>query len=495
MSPGVTAPAKRNPYVGPRPFRLGDRLYGRDRETRDVIVMLMAERILLLHAPSGAGKTSLLQASVIPGLKEEGFNVSEPLRVNAVPDNGVTPANRYIWSTIVGLAGNDAARSERYAAMTLSSYLKSEYDPRAEKEPYVLIFDQFEEIVTLDPGDRRRQAEFFEDVGAVLKNRNRWALFSMREDFMGGLAPFAARVPSHLKVRYRLDFLGHEAAMEATQRPAADEGVTFDADAAWGLIKRLAKIRRQLPGEQKATTVDGPYVEPVHLQAVCTELWRRLSEEWGDELQTILPKDVEMFGDVNAALAAYYSRSVTKVAKTTGASERAIRDWFEEKLMTEDGWFRNQTQTGPSVAGVDGEAVLKGLGDQYLIRSDQRGATMWYELAHDQLIEPICVDNAAWREANLGPYELAARDWDRGGRADLYLLSELRLARAKEWRVAKADSSQVLQDFIAASEERLHEEKRSRRRDDLLKGVGTVALIASVVALIEAVLIVVLITT
>src|SRR4051794_27890326 len=101
---------KRNPYVGPRPFRYRDRLYGRDGEARDIIVMLMAERVLLLHSPSGAGKTSLLQAKVIPSLRtDEGFKVSEPLRVNAVPVDGVTPRNRYVWSVIVGLAGEDAA--------------------------------------------------------------------------------------------------------------------------------------------------------------------------------------------------------------------------------------------------------------------------------------------------------------------------------------------------------------------------------------------------
>jgi hypothetical protein len=48
-------PGLSNPYVGPRAFGSDDRLYGRDRETRELFDLLIAERIVLLHLPSGAG--------------------------------------------------------------------------------------------------------------------------------------------------------------------------------------------------------------------------------------------------------------------------------------------------------------------------------------------------------------------------------------------------------------------------------------------------------
>ena len=59
-----------NPYVGPRSFQAGEALYGRDHEIRDLLGLLIAERIVLLHSPSGAGKTSLVQAALIPQLEE-----------------------------------------------------------------------------------------------------------------------------------------------------------------------------------------------------------------------------------------------------------------------------------------------------------------------------------------------------------------------------------------------------------------------------------------
>jgi len=70
-----------NPYVGPRAFQYGERIYGRTREVLDLLDLVIAERITLLHSPSGAGKTSLVQAGLIPRLEGEGFRVLPPTRV------------------------------------------------------------------------------------------------------------------------------------------------------------------------------------------------------------------------------------------------------------------------------------------------------------------------------------------------------------------------------------------------------------------------------
>ena len=65
----TTARAHTNPYVGPQSFRRGDALYGRDREVADLLDLLIAERVVLLHSPSGAGKTSLIQARLLPAAR------------------------------------------------------------------------------------------------------------------------------------------------------------------------------------------------------------------------------------------------------------------------------------------------------------------------------------------------------------------------------------------------------------------------------------------
>ncbi|MGH2524524.1 MAG: ATP-binding protein, partial [Anaerolineales bacterium] len=95
-----------NPYVGPRPFRVGETLYGRSREISELLDLLIAERIVILYSPSGAGKSSLIQAGLIPRLGEEGFSVLPVMRVGAElpPFDGAAPSlNRYLFSLFLSI--------------------------------------------------------------------------------------------------------------------------------------------------------------------------------------------------------------------------------------------------------------------------------------------------------------------------------------------------------------------------------------------------------
>ena len=51
-----------NPYVGPRPFEQGEKLWGRDRETRELGYLLNVERIVLLEAASSSMRVVRLLA-------------------------------------------------------------------------------------------------------------------------------------------------------------------------------------------------------------------------------------------------------------------------------------------------------------------------------------------------------------------------------------------------------------------------------------------------
>jgi ABC-type multidrug transport system ATPase subunit len=55
---------KPTPYVGTRPFKTdeGDRFFGRDRESLDLLSLVISERLVLFYAQSGAGKSSLINA-------------------------------------------------------------------------------------------------------------------------------------------------------------------------------------------------------------------------------------------------------------------------------------------------------------------------------------------------------------------------------------------------------------------------------------------------
>src|SRR5215471_13686744 len=61
------------PFVGPRPFEQRDtfRFFGRDREASELVSLVLSHPAVLLYAQSGAGKTSLINAQLIPRLREQ----------------------------------------------------------------------------------------------------------------------------------------------------------------------------------------------------------------------------------------------------------------------------------------------------------------------------------------------------------------------------------------------------------------------------------------
>jgi hypothetical protein len=316
----ATVRAGHNPYVGPRGFQPGETLYGRDGEVLELLELLLAERIVLLHSPSGAGKTSLIQAALIPRLEEEGFEILPVIRVNLEPpvvtDTG-EGLNHYVLSTLLsleeGVSGRPQLDVAELARMSLDDYLSR---PPAEADNRVLIFDQFEEVL-LNPADQPAKREFFDQLGAALRPRERCALFAMRDDYVGALDPYLRALPTRAQVRFRLDFLTQQAAGQAVQGPAEQAGITFSEGAVTKLVDDLSQVWVPQP-DGSSQPRPGPYVEPVQLQVVCLRLWDRL----GPEQKEIRESDIESAGDVDKALSMYYAQQVADVA-TAPASASA----------------------------------------------------------------------------------------------------------------------------------------------------------------------------
>src|SRR6266542_3021260 len=396
-----------NPYVGPRSFQTGEALYGRDHEIRDLLGLLIAERIVLLHSPSGAGKTSLVQAALIPRLQEQEFTILPVMRVSLEPPavtkdegrttNGTTNgesvlrpsssvANRYVLSALLSLEEmlppEQQTPLDELAALSLDAYL-NRHPIASSANSTVLIFDQFEEILTVDPTNLADKHAFFAQVGRALRNRQRWALFSMREDYVAALAPYLRHIPTRLNCTCRLDLLGATAAQQAIRQPARGSGVEFDAAAATRLIDDLRRVHVQRPDGSVEEQL-GPAVEPVQLQVVCYRLWNMHFNGHG----------VESPGDDRQITLA----DVEGVGQSQGLDNRAIR------------------------------ALI----DAYLVRAEKRRGATWFELAHDRLIEPIRSDNAAWSVSHLSQLQRQADLWDTRSRPDGLLLRDAALVEAEK---------------------------------------------------------------
>ncbi|MEO8130022.1 MAG: ATP-binding protein [Bryobacteraceae bacterium] len=456
-----------NPYVGPKPFEIGQPLFGRDREVAELRYLLTSDRIVVLYSPSGAGKSSLVQAGLIPKV-ETRFEIWGPTRVNKAPPPGVE--NRYVWSTIAGLE-----KSSSFQQVSLAEYVSG----RSRDRNPLLIFDQFEEILRVDPVDLAVKRAFFEQLGEVLRDPQLWALFILREDFLAQLDPYARLIPTHLQNRYRIDRLTREAAVESIVKPTANTPRKYAEGVVDTLVDNLAKVKvQQLDGTFREEI--GAHVEPLQLQVVCFDLWDRMSP---DDL-AINPGDV---GDIDTALRSYYEKSIQKVAVGNRETERAIRDWFQDKLITADG-VRNQVlQESGHSGGLDNNLV-QGLVDTYLVRAEPRGGTTWFELAHDRLVKPLQDCNREWLAAHLSSLQKTAALWRAQGRPAGLLLEGDQLEEARQWALANpASLKPVEREILAASEHRVEEIRRDEEQNQKIRRAGIWAAGLAVVAIVACI--------
>lgn len=477
-------PHGENPFIGPRSFRTGEKLYGRDPEINQLLDLLIAERIVLLNSPSGAGKSSLLNAGLLPRLRAEGFVTPRALRVSVqLPDMALPPtANRFVVSLLLCLEEGVPAEA-RYPIDTLLSlplegYLDQRRAEQASEESVALLIDQFEEILTIDPNNREAKVAFFEELGRALRAKHRWALFAMREEFVAAMEPYARALPTRFATRYRLELLRPEQALDAIRIPAAEAGAPFAADAAEQLVRNLSLVRVQ-QADGSTAEQPGEAIEPVQLQVVLRRLWNTLPAE----AQSIEADHVKEVGQVDRALADYYADLVAGAEASAGASERSIREWIARELITEQG-FRNQVPQQPDrTRGLDNRA-LDALVNGYLVRADKRRGLIWYELAHDRLVSPIQANNAQWLEAHLHPLQRQAALWAAQSRAPGLLLRADALTGALAWAATHLDDlNPVEREFLDECRDAKAAEERERRAATRIKRLAVVASVTGVLAL------------
>jgi WD40 repeat protein len=472
-----------SPYVGPRAFVAGEPLYGREREIADLVDLVIAERVVLLYAPSGAGKSSLLQAGLTPRLVAEDFVVRPVARVGMPPPPGVT-ANRFVLSVLLSLEEDVPEDRQVPVAALAERSLAGYLDERMRREgagSEVLILDQFEEVLTTDPTARAAQLAFFAALGTALRDPRRHAVIAMREDFIAGLDPFKAAIPTRLRATYRLDLLQEAAARAAIQAPSRAAGVEFSDAAAHKLVDDLRRIQVQ---EADGATVmrPGAFVEPVHLQVVCRSLWARLPAD----ARRIDEADLAGLGDVDQALAAYYSDQVTAAAQACAVPERMLRGWIERTLVTPDGLRSQVLRTAGATLGL-ANAVLDELVDTHLLRADARRGVMWIELGHDRLVGPLRASNARWAQEHLGMFERQAELWDLQGRPDrLLLVDQVALARVV---LGGEQQTAVEQAFLEHSKAAIRRMRRAWIASVSMKvfaGLAAIGLVVAVVASLRA---------
>ncbi len=396
-----------NPYVGPRTFTRydGERFFGREREARDLLSLVISERLVLFYAQSGAGKSSLINARLVPQLEQAGFAVSPPGRVSGGPPPEIERVeNIFIFNLLLSLQ-HDTDHLDRFARMSLSEFLarltspdgqryycaagpqgRPPTDDTYQEMPYVLIIDQFEEIFTAHPARWPERDAFFRQLNAAMEEDPLlWVLLIMREDYVATLDPYAPLLTEGVRARFHMERLDYERALQAIKKPAAQQGRPFEP----GVAETLADNLRQIRVHGRTTPQLGQFIEPVQLQVVCYQLWESLgSQPSGPISQADLPLDY-----IDHCLIQFYENGLRQVARATSETELSLRQWFQEELITETG-TRGTVYRGPTHSGRLTNEAAELLVKHFLLRSEMRAGGVWYELTHDRFIDPILKSNA-----------------------------------------------------------------------------------------------------
>jgi hypothetical protein len=472
-----------NPYVGPRPFQREDaeRFFGRDKEAQELASRLVVNPVMVLYAQSGAGKTSLINARLIPLLHQKGCEVLPVARVRGQAGriSGETIRNVYVFHTVLSLA-SESADVQRLAKLSLKDSLQ-QISRATDEEGFhalsILIVDQLEEVFTLYPERWQDRKDFFDQIGQALEaDPQLRVLLALREDYLGELEPYGEFLPGKLRTQFRLERLRSKAALEAVELPLQTQGSgwTFEQGVAENLVDNLLRIPIEVPTGRMMIRQE--FVDPVQLQVVCQSVWAHCqsSRPEPSDKKVITSEDLEAFGDIDKALSSFYESAINRAIQATGVKEGVLRRWFEQDLITATG-TRGIVFQGPNETGGIPNAVVEQLVNQHIIRAEMRGGGRWYELTHDRLIAPIKASNEHWILSHSGDkqtqrrLEVRAEQWVRNGRSEEDLLDGGELLEARRWlespSAADIGYTEALFSLVQASEVRRREQEwRIRRR-------------------------------
>lgn len=381
------------PFPGPRPFTTAERkqFFGRAGETRDLVSLVIAHPLAVLHGPTGSGKTSLIHAGLVPELEAAGFEVLPVARIGGLLPPGTDAGrlrNVFTYSALLHWARADEQDVDLLSGYTLAGYLKRLLEQSTSKQPLAIVFDQVEDMFTTYPEQWQHREGFLRELAEVLQGdrgfglagRPLRVLLAIRDDRLGDLERHAHVVPDTLRVRYALDDLRLAEAIEAIHEPARGRISQTDAEQ---LGRALAHRRVRLPAG-KLALIATETVDPMHLQVACDEMWQRGGHGNAKDL------------DPDEALTRFVGAAVRRAAVGWSA-ERKIRRWLGERMITPDG-ARATARRGATSTGGLANNLVENLELERLVRAEERLGNKWYELAHDRLIEPIRRSHAQWSE-------------------------------------------------------------------------------------------------
>jgi WD40 repeat protein len=456
------------PYNGLQPYTEDDSEYffGRNGDRDLVIANLMASRLTVLYGPSGVGKSSLLQAGVMPHLRrldDESFSYVATEQAIVVyhaswRDDPLIDLTESLRAALPDDLDPDIAPEGPLSADLLRTVTR-----RLDADVYLLC-DQFEEETVYQEG---AQADAFAaELGRIITAAGLRVnvLLGVREDALAKLDRLEAYVPDLFSNSLRLDHLSVTAAREAIERPLVrynqehpSDPVTIEPALVDRLLNELRTGRVSVTDGADASSTASPSttIETPFLQLVMMRLW---SEETARGSRVLTESMLESLGGASRIVRTHLDSVMDRLTD----EQQEIAAHVFRHLVTPSGTKIAHTAADlADYAGLSDSAQLRGVleelasGEDRVLRPvpppvDQPGPPR-FEIFHD-VMAPAVLD---WRRRYVA-------EKDR-------LASEAALERARH-----------------ESEEEHRRTKRRLRRSRLLSATLALLLVAVIAAVVYA---------
>lgn len=474
-------------YPGARPFETEQQLIfkGRQADTERLLRLISLENLVVMYGKSGTGKSSLLNAGIIPRIKAEDAYLPVRVRFNAWQEGSdATPPAETARRSVRG--GTEPKRTflDKLIPDEASLWhdVKEHFILHGGKKGLLLVIDQFEELFTYPPEQVRDFGEQLAEALFKTVPQRYWdlletayagdarplgaaelALFQskpalkvvagIRSDRLHLLHRIEESLPVILKNLFELDALHPDAARLAITEPAAMPKMDwFDTEPFLYEEAAIQKILDFLTGQDAKPDVEVPpapkseipnpksKIEATQLQIICSEVERRVSEAG---VQMVSPGMVD---DLGAIIEQYYANQIVRLDP---AEQLPARRLIEEGLVFEEEERRLSLYEGQIFKTYKIQpATLRQLVDAHLLRAEPSlNGGYTYELSHDTLVAPV-----------LKAKRLRMEEERR--------LEEVRLTQEREAELA------------AARAEALREKRRRQRAALLAWGAGIAAVLA-----------------
>jgi serine/threonine protein kinase len=460
-----------SPYLGLRPFRESDahRFFGRARDVRSLIEKLPEQPLIGVIGPSGVGKSSFVQAGVVPALRDSGEEWGV-LIVRPGRDPLAALASMLGSASSEGPTLPDSPSTMQDRLRREPGYLGEELRRcAAEKEARILLFvDQFEEVYAQVEEAAERQA-FLACLAGAADDRTSplRVVIAMRSDFIDRVA----------EDRLFLDQL----ARGLVFLPSPDRDCLRDA-----LLQPLQTVGFRFEDPEMAEEVidslpDAPGALPL-LQFAAAKLWDARDRP----RQRLTRKAYAAIGGIAGALAGHADGVLAGMASTTQRVTRAIF----QRLVTAD-----RTRATAHLTELIGlhpdrkevETAIDLLVDARLLvrRSGGENADAVVEIVHESLIQSWpnlrrWLDERHEDIAFLEHVRAAARQWQSNGRPSWLLwIGETADEAIRFTRRYKGELAGLEQEYLDAVLVRATQAARRRRQLVMTAFVFLLCLVAA----------------